>query len=171
VIGRRAAGIAALLLGACAQAPTHELEITKARVEMARQQDAAIFAPELFADAESSLAQAQRLVDVEGNHLAAIQAASHATLRANEAFARASSERIVVVRRLDQLLFELGGLLEMAALRGASEKSADELAAFRTRFDAVRTMVEGRDLLEALAIGNTLKPELVAFEERFRDAR
>jgi hypothetical protein len=57
----------------------------------------------------------------------------------------------------------------MAALRGASQKSPDELAAFRARFDAVRTMVEGRDLLEALAIGNALKPELVAFEARLRD--
>src|SRR3989304_3767509 len=53
------------------------------------------------------------------DYLAAIQAAAHSTLRANEAFSRASSERIVVVRELDQLLFELGSLLEMAAHRGA----------------------------------------------------
>ena len=166
--GRRVAGIATLFLGACAQPPTHEIEITKARVEMARQQDAAIFAPELFADAESSLAEARRLADVEGNYLAAIQAAAHSKVRANEAFARASSERTFVVRRLDQLLFELGGLLEMAALRGAKERAPEELAALQTRFDAVSAMVEKRDLLEALAVGAALKPDLVALETRLR---
>ena len=90
---RLASGVAILLLGACAQPPRDELEITKARVEMARLQDAAIFAPALFADAESSLAEAERLANVERDYRAAIQAAAHSTLRANEAFSRASSER------------------------------------------------------------------------------
>jgi hypothetical protein len=166
--GARAAGVLLLVTaGGCAQPPTHELGIAKTRVEMARQQDASIFAPELFADAESSLAEATQLADVERNYLAAIQAAAHSTLRANEAYSRASSERTFVLRRLDQLLFELGGLLEMAARRGAKD-SPDELAAFQARFDAIRAMVEARDLLEALAIGMALKPELVAFEQRFR---
>jgi hypothetical protein len=157
-----------LLAGACAQAPTRELEITAARVELARLQDASIFAPELFADAESSLAEARRLAEVEEDYLAAIQAAAHSTLRANEAYERASSERTFVVRRLDQLLFELRGLLEMAELRGAKERAPDELAALQTRFDAVSSMVEERDLLEALAVGTALKPDLVVFEARLR---
>ncbi len=165
---RSTAGVVVLLLGGCAQPPTHELEITKARVEVARQQDAAVFATELFAEAESSLAEARRLADVEGDYLAAIQAAAHATLRANEAFLRASSERIVAVRKLDQLLFELASLLEMAGERGAKEQAAAELSAFQSRFEAVRAMVEARDLLEALAVGTALKPELVEFEARFQ---
>ncbi len=156
------------LLGGCAQPPTQELEITKARVELARQEDAAIFAPELLADAESSLAEARRLADVERNYLAAIQAAAHSTLRANEAFLRASSERAVVVRKLDQLVFELQSLIEMAGARGAKDKAGAELAALQTRVDAVLAMVDRRDLLEALAVGTALKPELVAFEKRFR---
>ncbi len=157
-----------LLLVGCAQPPTRELEITKARVEMAQRQDAGIFAPELFAEAKSSLAEAQRLADVERDYLGAIQAAAHATLRANEAFSRASAERIFVVRRLDHLVFELGSLLEMAALRGAKEARTAELAALQARFDAVRAMVERRDLLEALAVGTALKPELLTFEQEFR---
>ena len=157
-----------LLSAGCAQPPTHELEIGAARVEAARQQDAAVFAPELFAEAESSLAEAQRLAANESDYLAAIQAAAHSTLRANEAFSRASSERIVVVRRLDQLLFELGSLLEMAADRGAREEAPSELSAFQSRYDAVRAMVKERDLLDALAAGAALKPELLLLEERFR---
>ena len=157
-----------LLVAGCAQPPTHELEISAARVEAARQQDAAVFAPELFAEAESSLAEAQRLAASEGDYLAAIQAAAHSTVRANEAFFRASSERIVVVRKLDQLLFELGSLLEMAADRGATEEAPTELSAFHSRCEAIRAMVKDRDLLDALAAGTALKPELLSFEERFR---
>jgi len=157
-----------LATAGCAQPPTDELDITSSRVEAARQQDAAIFAPELFAEAESSLAEAQRLAATERDYLAAIQAAAHSTLRANEAFFRARSERIVVVRRLDQILFELKGLLEMAAHRGAAEEAPAELSALQTRHEAIRAMVEASDLLDALAAGMALKPELLAFEERFR---
>ncbi|MGH9337483.1 MAG: hypothetical protein ACRD21_27345, partial [Vicinamibacteria bacterium] len=49
------------LMGACAQPPTRELEIAASRVEAARLEDAAVFAPDLFAEAESSLAEARRL--------------------------------------------------------------------------------------------------------------
>jgi hypothetical protein len=157
-----------LLSAGCAQPPTHELAIGAARVEAARQLDAAVFAPELFAEAESSLAEAERLAVKERDYLAAIQAAAHSTLRANEAFSRARSERIVVVRKLDQLLFELGSLLEIAADRGAMEEAPTELSAFRSSYEAIRAMVKERDLLDALAAGTALKPKLLAFEERFR---
>jgi hypothetical protein len=157
-----------LLVVGCAQPPTDELAIAAARVDAARNEDAAVFATELFAEAESSLAEAQRLSRDEGNFLGAIQAAAHATVRANEAFARASSERIVVVRKLDRLIYELGSLLEMAAYRGAESEAAAELSSFRARYEAVRAMEEKRDLLAALGAGTALKPELLAFEERFR---
>ena len=157
-----------VLIVGCAQPPTRELEITAARVEAARQKDAAVFAPELFAEAESSLAEAERLAASEGDYLAAIQAAAHSTVRANEAFFRTSSERIFVVRKLDQLLLELGSLLEMAAYRGAATEAPAELSAFQSRYEVIRAMVKERDLLDALAAGTALKPELLAFEERFR---
>ncbi len=165
---RRSPLLFLLVASGCAQPPTRELEISAARVEAAREQDASVFAPELFAEAESSLAEAERLAASEGDYLAAIQAAAHSTVRANEAFFRASSERIVVARRLDQLLFELGSLLEMAADRGAEEEAPTELSAFQSRYQAIRAMVQERDLLDALAAGTAFKPELLAFEERFR---
>jgi len=165
---RRTPVLLLLLASGCAQPPTHELEISAARVEAARQLDAAIFAPELFAEAESSLAEARRLAASEGDYLAAIQAAAHSTLRANEAFFRASSERSVSLRKLQQLRFELKSLLEMAAYRGATAQAPTELSAFQSRYEAIRAMVKERDLLDALAAGTALKPELVAFEKRFR---
>jgi hypothetical protein len=56
----------------------------------------------------------------------------------------------------------------MAADRGAREEAPAELEALRSRYRAIRTMVDERDLLDALAAGTALKPELLAFEERFR---
>jgi hypothetical protein len=157
-----------LLAGGCAQPPARELEIAAARVDSARREDAAVFAPDLFSQAESSLAEAQRLLSSERDYLAAIQAAAHSTLRANEAFSRATSERRVVVQKLDRLLFELQSLLEMAEYRGASEKAPLELASLRARYKAIRKIADQRDLLAALAAGTALKPELVSFEARFR---
>ncbi len=72
------------------------------------------------------------------------------------------------MRKLGRLLFELGGLLEMAADRGAEEEAPAELSALRARYEEVRAMAEERDLLDALADGMALKPELLAFEGRFR---
>jgi hypothetical protein len=157
-----------LSLTGCAQPPTKELQITASRLEAARQQDAALFAPELFTEAERSFAEANRLAELEGDYLGSIQAASHSTLRANEAFFRASTERTVVVRKLERLLFELGSLLEIAGYRGARVEAPGELSAFESRYDAIRAMVKERDLVDALAAATALKPELLAFEERFR---
>lgn len=164
----RGGSLVFFLFAGCAQPPTDELAITAARIEAARAQDAAVFAPELFAEAERFFAEANRLAELEKDYLAAIQAAAHSTLRANEAFSRASSERIVVVRKLDRLLYELGSLLEIAGGRGAAAEAPAELGAFQARYEAIRLMVEERDLVDALAAASALKPELLAFEERFR---
>lgn len=156
------------LLAGCAQPPTKELAITAERIEAAREQDAAVFAPELFAEAERSFAEANRLAELERDYLGAIQAAAHSTLRANEAFSRASIERTASGRQLDRLLLELGSLLEIAAARGATERAPTELAAFQTRYDGIRAMVEEHHLPDALAAGTALKLALIAFEERLR---
>lgn len=155
-------------IAGCAQPPTKELQITASRLEAAREQDAVLFAPDLFAEAERSFAEANRLAELEGDYLGALQAAAHSTLRANEAFFRASTERTVVVRKLDRLLSELGSLLEIAGYRGARVEAAAELSAFESRYDAIRAMVKERDLLDALGAATALKPELLQFEERFR---
>jgi hypothetical protein len=157
-----------LLAAGCAQAPARELEIAASRVELARNEDAALFAPALFRDAESSLAEAKRLLSAEGDYLGAVQAAAHSTIRADEAFLLASTARTAVMQKLDRLLTELESLLAIAVDRGASETASQELASLRSRYEGVRRLFEERDLFEALAAGTALKPELVAFEARFR---
>jgi hypothetical protein len=72
------------------------------------------------------------------------------------------------VQKLDRLLMDLESLLEIAADRGASETAPQELATLRARYEGVRRLREERELFEALEAGTALKPELVAFEARFR---
>jgi Domain of unknown function (DUF4398) len=163
-----------LLVGAgswwcsCAQAPTHELEMTTSRVEAARSSDAPEFAPDLFAEAESSLAEARRLVDEGKDYRGAIQAMALASLRADEASVHAREERRVVERKLRRLLIDLESLLEIAVARGADGKAPSELAGLRARYESVRDLAMGSDLLEAMEAGRALRPEVLAFEERFR---
>jgi hypothetical protein len=159
--------LGAILQVSCAQAPTRELAMTTARVENARRMDAPRFAPDLFAEAESSLVEAKRLVDEEKDYRGAIRAMAVASLRADESAARADSERRVFERRLGRVLLELESLLEIAAARGAARDAPSELASLRARYEKVRDLSMGPDGLEAMEEGSALLPEILAFEERF----
>lgn len=155
-------------LASCAQPPTRELEMTAARVESARRLDAARFAPELFAEAESALSQAKELVAEGKDYRGAIQAMALASLRADEASSRAVEQRRVTEQKLRHLLLDLESLLEIAASRGASREAPAELAGLRARYQSVRDLAIANDLPGALEAGSALRPEILDFEERFR---
>lgn len=142
--------------------------MTSARLERARRSDAPRFAPDLFAEAESSLAEAERLADQDKDYRGAIRLMALATLRADEATTRAEDERRLAEQRLRHLLIELESLLEIAGARGAEREAPDELARLRVRYQSVRDLAVRSDLLEALEAGSALRPEILAFEQRFR---
>jgi hypothetical protein len=152
----------------CAQPPRKEVAMAAARVEAARRVDAAVFAPELFKEAESSLAEATRALSSKADYRNAIRAAALAIIRADEALSKATVERTVVLRGLRQLDFELEGLLEMAALRGAREKTPRELEALRARYESFSKRRNQGDFLGALEEGSALKPDLLSFERGLR---
>ncbi len=157
-----------VVLSGCAQAPTGELELANQRVEAARSVDAAIFAPEQLNQADLSLATARSLVEDRG-YRAAIHSASEAVLHADDAFNVSTIERSIAARRVERCLNELEGLMAIARSRGAASEAPDELAAFVERHDAVKAAADSGDLLTALEQGRHLEPELLAFEQRFRD--
>ena len=72
----------------------------------------------------------------------------------------------VVMRKLTRCLGELEGLISMARSRGATP---EQLAPFELRYQGVRTLGESGDLLTAIAEAQALKPELLSFEQRFRN--
>jgi hypothetical protein len=138
------------------------------RVEVARSVDAATFAPEPLGRAELALATAQRLAE-DGSYLPAIHAAAETVMHADDAFDVSTIERSIAERRLERCLQELEGLMAIARYRGAGSAAPRELDAFAERYSAVTATADGGDLLTALEQGRQLKPELLAFEQRFRD--
>ena len=160
----RLSAFALVFWSACAHAPVAELELASGRVETAQTAEAAIYAPEPLHRAETALATARTLSD-EGGYLAALHAAGDAVTHADEAYGVATIERRVASRDVDRCLRELEGLIDIARSRGAP---ADEVESFRERYDAIRAVAEGGDLLTALDLGRQLKPEVLAFEQRFR---
>lgn len=161
------AGALASLLSSCAQPPTREVELAAARVEAARRLDAAVLAPEPFSEAEGALEDARRGLAAEGRYRDAIRAAARASIRADEAAARARAERLVVARRLDRLRFEIEALIEMAG--AADEEPLARLAQMRARYERVVRLAESDQVLAAFAEASSLKPELVELERSLRD--
>lgn len=155
------------LVAACAQPPSQELRIARERVARAAEADAALFAPDLLSEAERALAEAERLVETEASYRRAVRSAAQACLRADEAFAEASTERRVIDVRLRRLVRDIGGLLQMAASRGAREAASSELGALEARFERIGALAK-ENILEAHEEAVRLKPEALAFEQRFR---
>ena len=164
----RLGAFAFVLYSGCAQAPDAELSLAAKRVEAARSVDAATFAPERFGHAESALATARSLAE-DGSYLAAIHAAAETVMHADDAFEVSTIERSTVERHLERCLQELEGLMAIARSRGAGADAPSELEAFDERYRAVKSTADGGDLLTALEQARQLKPELLAFEQRFRD--
>ena len=164
----RLCAFALVLSSGCAQPPESELEIAARRVEAARSVDAAIFAPERLGHAESALATAQSLTE-DGSYLASIHAAGVAVMHADKAFDVSTVERSIAERHLERCLQELEGLMAIARYRGAGSAAPSELETFAERYRAVKSTIDGGDLLTALEQARQLKPELLAFEQRFRD--
>ena len=63
------------LLSGCAQPPTAEIDIAEARVERAKREGAARYAPEILLEAEEALARAQALQSDSSLYQEAVQAA------------------------------------------------------------------------------------------------
>ncbi len=164
----RLCAFALVLCSDCAQAPDAELSLAAKRVEVARAVDAATFAPEQLSHAELALATAQSLTE-DGSYLAAIHAAAETVMHADDAFDVSTIERSITERRLERCLQELEGLMAIARYRGAAADAPDELTAFSERYRAVKATADDGDLFMALEQARQLKPELLAFEQRFRD--
>ncbi len=152
----------------CAQPPSQELDMAAARVEVARVSGAALFAALPLASAEAALAEARRLTEEEQAYRNAILVAGEAVEHADEAFRQTTMKKRIVFRKLTRCLGELEGLISIARSRGAT---SEELAPFELRYQGVRTLGESGDLLAAIAEAEAFKPELLLFEQRFRDQR
>jgi hypothetical protein len=168
-LARRSLLLGLVLAVACAQPPSDELALAESRVERARQVDANLYSPESIASAEAALQQAQEELRRRKNYRGALRAAARAVRDADDAFREASVARAIDQRRAERLVRETESLLEMASWRGGSA-AEPELAALRHRAAEVTRLFEDGVLVEAIAAGEALKPELIELERRFRNA-
>jgi hypothetical protein len=164
----RRAIFALLTLAGCAQPPDRELDLVASRIEEVTRIEGAVYAPELLAQSESELAEARRLALDDGDYRESIRVAAVARARADAAYAKASSEKQLTARHVARLLEELEGLIDIARSHGADRENEVELARFEQRRAGIAEVALRGDLLTALAEGESLKPELIDFEKRFR---
>jgi HEPN domain-containing protein len=112
---------------ACAQPPTKEIDITTERVARAREAEAHIYANSFLIEAETALAEARQNLDAK-RYRPAVEAASVASIRADEAYARAILRKQRMERRARRQLREILALLDQARSRGADPISVRPLA-------------------------------------------
>jgi hypothetical protein len=136
--------------------------MTALRLERAREADAPFYADEPYHEAEVALAEAHELV-AEKRYLPAIQAASLASLRADEAHAQAQAERRKLIRKATRLLHEAEAILDEARSLGVEETHPAKLEAFTSRLATLKEAVETGPPSQAHEIGGLLKEDLLDF--------
>ncbi len=112
---------------ACAQPPTKEIDMTTERVARAREAEAHIYADSFLIEAETALAEARQNLDAK-RYRAAVEAASLASIRADQAYARAILRKQRMKRGARRQLREILALLDQARSRGADPQSVKPLA-------------------------------------------
>jgi hypothetical protein len=129
------------LASACAQPPTKELEMTADRVARAQAVEAEVYAKESYQAAETALGEARQLL-TERDYGAAVQAASLASTRADEAYARALLGRQRMTRQARRQLLEILSLLEETRSRGVPETERASLEALAERLGVLERELE-----------------------------
>jgi hypothetical protein len=151
------------LLSGCAQPPTAEIDIAGARIERARQEGAAEYAPEILLEAEEALTRAQALQSDSSQYREAIQAAAAACLRADDARGKAIQEKSNIARSADRCLREIHALLEESQSLGAEGTAPDALESYVTRAETIGLTLEAGSVADAFAASETLKQELLVW--------
>lgn len=134
-----------------------------ARVIQAREAGASIYSEDLFTEAEDALRRASAALSSPKDYRAAIQAASLACIRADEARARASREKDKIYREADRLLRECEALMEESRSIGADELLNEPFESFLLRHGSLLAELEAGRVSESREGAGQLKKELLVF--------
>ena len=151
---------------ACAQPPTQEIEMTTDRVARAREAEAHVYADSFLNEAEAALAEARQNLEAK-RYLAAVEAASLASIRADEAYARAILRKQRMARRARRQLREILALLDQARSRGVDPQWVKPLAD-RLR-ELEKSFRRGGSPSEIFEAGGELKNDLLELMGRSRN--
>jgi len=155
------------LVAACAQPPTKELDMTADRVARAGAAEAKIYAEEDYTAAEAALAEARRSL-AEQRYRAAIEAASLASIRADEAYARAVLRKQRMTRQARRQLLEILALLEEARSVGVEPPESESMQALAGRLGELERELERGASANVYQEGLLLKNEALELLNRLR---
>jgi len=147
---------------ACAQPPTKGIELTAERLARAQTVEADLYAKDSYRAAETALAEARQLV-TEGDYRAAVVAASLASTRADEAYARARLGKQRMMRLARRQLLEIGFLLEESRYRGVPDAEIETLETLNDRLALLREELEHGTVAAVYENGTLLKSDALDF--------
>jgi len=169
-----------LLLSACEQPPTKELDAAQKQVEIARTSGAAQYAPARLHEAEAAMQDALRKVGVK-DYRGALSAASDAADKAKSAVKAASVAQALTKGSAEMAQTEARIALEEAATVKAEalqakvpEAAFEELEPRAVRLgqelEAAAATLKRGELIEAQKASAALRAEAMALPGRYRQA-
>jgi len=170
----------ALLLFACEQPPTKELDAAQKQVDLARKSGAAQYAPARLQEAEAAMQDALRKVGVK-DYRGALSAASDAADKAKSAVKAASVAQALTKGSAELAQSEARIALEEAAQvkaealkakvpEAAFEELEPRVAKLTQDLEAAAATLKRGELIEAQKASAALKAEAVALPGRYRQA-
>ena len=158
------------LVAACAQPPTKEVELTAARLARAQEVEAEIYAQEEYVAAETALADARQSL-ADGDYRSAIEAASLASIRADEAHERAILRKRRMTRQARRQLQEISSILEEAGAVGARAGERDSLQSLADRLGQLEERLEQGSSAEAYQEALQLKDDSLEILNRLKPSQ
>ncbi len=149
----------------CAQPPKKEVDMASLRVARAQDEGASAYARAIQGEAEEALARAREALSDPRRYREAVQAASLACSRADEAHAMAVKEKERAARQTHRCLRECEALIEEGRSAGLANLPSSELESLTPRLVEIEGLLEDGQVMEAYDAAETLKQELLSWLE------
>jgi len=131
------------------------------RVARAQDEEASAYARELLGEAEEALARAREALSNPRRYREAVQAASLACSRADEARAMAVKEKERTARQTRRCLRECEALMEEGRSMGSANQPSSELESFSQGLGAIEALLDNGQVAEAIEAAENLKQGLL----------
>ena len=139
------------------------------RVARAQDEEASAYARELLGEAEEALARARDALSAPRRYREAVQAASLACSRADEARAMAVKEKERTARQTRRCLRECEALMEEGRSVGLLNPPLPELVSFSQRLAEIETLLEDGKVAEAYEASENLKQALLEWLKKLKE--
>ena len=162
-------------LSGCAKPPTQEMEKAEKAVADAKQKDADVYAPELFAKAEDSLKKAKEFISGK-KYKEAKEAAEQTATLAQQAISQADSTKAKMKTEAEQMLQdaqkaidELKMMVTKSAKRMARNEPkqvSEKIEAWEKEMGNIKDLLQGGKIKQAHEQSKAMREQILAQKER-----